>query len=125
MRRIDVSDLSLASPAGDFEQNGKTSTGLGIIGFDPESGVFTSVWTDSRQTKISVRQSRDRFDGKQIVLYAKSIEPDGKEPRRSKTISRLEDDGRKLIHRQYGFGPDAKEFLVMELIMSKENASAK
>ena len=102
-----------------FRQGGKQTTGLGIIGFEPESGQFTSFWTDSRQTRMSVRQSRDRFDGRQIVLYSRSLDDDGKEARRSKTVSRLEDDGRKLVHRQYALGPGGEERLVMELVMIK------
>ena len=84
-----------------FEQGGKKTTGLGIIGFEPESGTFTSFWTDSRQTRMSVRQSKDRFDGNQIVLYSRSIGTEGRQSRQSKTVSRLEDNGRKLVHRQY------------------------
>jgi hypothetical protein len=33
---------------------------------------------------------------------------------------RLEDGGRKLVHRQYALGPGGEERLVMELIMIKE-----
>src|SRR6266550_3736431 len=33
-----------------FEQGGRKISGMGIIGFEPESGTFTSFWTDSRQT---------------------------------------------------------------------------
>ena len=103
-----------------FEQGGRKTTGLGIIGFEPESGVFTSFWTDSRQTRMSVRQSRDRFDGKQIIiLYSRSLEPDGKESRRSKTVSQLEDGDRKLTHRQYALGADGQERLFMELTMTR------
>src|SRR5262249_55281228 len=102
-----------------FEQGGRRTTGLGIIGFEPESGTFTSFWTDSRQTRMSVRQSRDRFDGKQIVLYSRSLDTDGKESRRSKTVSRLEDGGRKLVHRQYALGPGGEERRVMDLIMTR------
>jgi len=102
-----------------FQQGGKKTTGLGIIGFEPESGRFTSFWTDSRQTRMSVRQSQDRFDGKQIVLYSRSLDADANEARRSKTVSRLEDEGRKLVHRQYALGPDGEERLVMELVMIK------
>src|SRR5215831_17294869 len=29
-----------------FEQDGKKTTGLGIIGFDADTGKFTSFWTD-------------------------------------------------------------------------------
>src|SRR5690349_12722158 len=36
-----------------FEQKGAKTNGLGLIGFEPESGKFTSVWTDSRQTRMS------------------------------------------------------------------------
>jgi hypothetical protein len=103
-----------------FEQSGTKTTGLGIIGYDPESGRFTSFWIDSRQTKMSVRQSRDQFDGKQIVLYSRSLESDGNDARRSKTVSRLEDEGRKLVHRQYALGVSGEERLVMELIMVRD-----
>ena len=102
-----------------FQQGGKKTTGLRIIGFEPETGRFTSFWTDSRQTRMSVRQSQDRFDGKQIVLYSRSLDAAGKEARRSKTVSRLEDEGRKLVHRQYALGPGGQERLVMELVMTK------
>ena len=57
-----------------FEQGGRKSTGLGLIGFEPPTGRFTSVWTDSRQTRMSFRQSRDPFDGKQIVLFSRSLD---------------------------------------------------
>jgi Protein of unknown function (DUF1579) len=107
-----------------FEQSGRKTTGLGIIGFEPESGTFTSFWTDSRQTRMSVRQSRDRFDGKQIILYSRSLEADGKESRRSKTVSRLEDGDRKLIHRQYALGTDGRERLFMELTMTRRTVTS-
>ena len=41
---------------------------------------------------MSVRQSRDRFDGQQINLYSRSLDADAEEARRSKKVSRLEDD---------------------------------
>ena len=97
---------------------------MGIIGFEPESGTFTSFWIDSRQTRMSVRQSRDKFDGEQIILYSRSLEPDGKEARRSKTVSRLEDGDRKLIHRQYALDAEGKERLFMELIMTRRSAAS-
>src|SRR5262249_25567170 len=34
-----------------FYQGATKTTGLGITGFEPETGLFTSVWIDSRQTK--------------------------------------------------------------------------
>jgi hypothetical protein len=107
-----------------FEQGGRKTTGMGLIGFEPESGKFTSFWTDSRQTRMSVRQSRDRFDGTQIVLYSRSLETDGPEARRSKTVSQLEDGDRKLIHRQYAIAPDGRERLFMELTMTRRADSA-
>jgi Protein of unknown function (DUF1579) len=107
-----------------FGQEGKKTTGLGIIGFEPESDTFTSFWTDSRQTRMSVRQSKDRFNGEQIVLFSRAIGADGKESRQSKTVSRLEDDGRKLVHRQYSLEPGGQERLVMDLVMTKEAGAA-
>src|SRR3954447_8178986 len=51
-----------------FGQGASQTTGTGTIGFDAQTGLFTSYWIDSRSTRISVRQSKDKFDGKQIVL---------------------------------------------------------
>ena len=95
-----------------------TSTGTGLIGFEPETGKFTSVWIDSRQTRMSFRQSEDKFDGGQIVLFGKEL--GGKEARRSKTVTKLEDDGRRIVHRQYAVNPDGTERLVMELVLTRK-----
>jgi len=103
-----------------FEQADGKSTGQGIVGFEPESGRFTSFWIDSRQTRMSARQSREPFDGTRIVLYSIALDPQAKESRRSKTISQLEDNGRKLIHRQYALGSGGEERLVMELILTRK-----
>jgi uncharacterized protein DUF1579 len=103
-----------------FGKGDRKSTGLGIIGFEPESGRFTSFWVDSRQTRMSARQSREPFDGEKIVLYSLSLEPAAKESRRSKTISLLEDNGRKLVHRQFALGLGGEERLMMELLMTRK-----
>lgn len=101
-----------------FQKDATKTTGLGLIGFEPQTGRFTSVWTDSRQTKMSLRQSKDAFDGSEIVLYSKSLADGGKE-RLSRTVTRLEDAGRRIVHRQYNAGPDGKERLLMELVLTR------
>jgi hypothetical protein len=103
-----------------FQQGDNKTTGLGLIGYEPDTGLFTSVWTDSRQTRMSLRQSQDKFNGEEIVLFSKSLSDGDKDGRRSRTVTRLEDDGRKIVHRQYTAGKDAKERLVMELVMTRK-----
>ena len=103
-----------------FGRGDARTTGTGIIGFEPAPGRFTSVWTDSRATGMSLRQSRDPFDGRQIVLYSRSLEPDGLEARSSRTVTLLEDEGRRIVHRQHAFGPEGEGRLVMELIMTRK-----
>jgi len=103
-----------------FEQaDGSKSTGLGVLGYEPTTDTFTSTWTDSRSTKMSLRQSKDKFSGKEIVLYGKTLENGGADARHSRTVSRLEDGGRTLVHSQYVPGPDGKEFVIMELRMTR------
>ena len=103
-----------------FRQGDSQTTGTGLIGFEADSGLFTSVWTDSRSTRMSLRQSQDKFDGQEIVLYSRSLQ-EGKDARRSRTVTRLEDDGRKIVHRQYNPGKEGgKERLVMELVMTRK-----
>jgi len=103
-----------------FGQDDKKTTGLGIVGFETESGKFTSFWTDSRSTRMSIRQSEGKFNGTEIVLYSRSLDADEKDKRRSRTVTRLEDDGRKIVHRQYTAGDDGKEREVMELVMTRK-----
>ena len=76
-----------------FDYRSGKSTGLGIIGFEPETGRFTSFWVDSRQTRFSARQSREPFDGGQIVLYSVALDPQAKE--RSAIQDHLSSRGRR------------------------------
>jgi hypothetical protein len=50
-----------------FNSDGTKSTGTGISGFDSKTNRFTTVWYDSRQTTMSIRQSDGTFDGHNIV----------------------------------------------------------
>jgi hypothetical protein len=102
-----------------FEADSGKTTGTGLIGFEPETGKFTSVWVDARQTRMSLRQSEEKFDGAQIVLFGKELGE--KETRRSKTITKLEDDGNKIVHKQYALAQDGTERLVMELVLTRKD----
>jgi hypothetical protein len=103
-----------------FGQGDAKTTGTGLVGFESETGLFTSAWIDSRATKMSHQQSKDKFNGNEIVLFGKTFGTT--DPRISRTITRLEDDGRKIVHRQHSLTPDGKERLVMELVMTRKNA---
>lgn len=106
-----------------FKQGDTKSTGMGLIGFESATGLFTSVWTDSRSTKFSFRQSQDKFNGQEIVLFSKNL-GDAGESRKSRTVTRLEDGGKRIVHRQFGIGADGQERLVMELLMTRRAASS-
>jgi hypothetical protein len=108
----------------EFGDGAAKSTGTGLIGFETATGRFTSVWTDSRQTKMSFRQGREKFDGEQIVLHAEGL-GDAKEVRQSKTVTKLEDNGNRIVHRQYSATPNVQDRLVMELVMTRKAATAK
>jgi hypothetical protein len=103
-----------------FHAKGGDTTGLGLIGFEPETGKFTSVWIDSRQTRMSLRQSEGRFDGEQIVLYGKTLDGEKSKKGRSRTVSRLEDGGRRLVHRQYNIAADGSDRVIMELALTRK-----
>jgi hypothetical protein len=102
-----------------FVSGGAKTTGLGLIGFESATGKFTSIWTDSRQTGMSFRQAQDKFDGKQIVLFSKAL-GDDKQVRQSKTVTTLEDNGNRILHRQWNLSSDGQERLVMELVMKRK-----
>jgi hypothetical protein len=103
-----------------FGDGERRTTGLGLIGFEPATGLFTSVWTDSRQTGMSVRKSKDKFDGSKIVLYSRSLDDTAKDARRSRTVTELTNEGNQIVHRQYAIADDGTERLMMELIMSRQ-----
>jgi hypothetical protein len=102
-----------------FESDGAKSTGTGISGFDSKTNRFTTVWYDSRQTAMSIRQSDGTFDGQNIVLWATPLDPD--RPGR-KTVARahLEDDGRVLLHRHFAIDDKGAERMVIELRMTRK-----
>src|SRR5262245_49152706 len=104
-----------------FYRDGEKTTGTGVIGFEAEAGKFTSVWTDSRSTRMSFRASETPFKSDEIVLFGQSLGA-GKDTRRSRTVTRLEDQGRKIVHRQHTLAADGSERLVMELILTRKTA---
>jgi Protein of unknown function (DUF1579) len=95
------------------------STGTGISGFDDQTNRFTTVWYDSRQTTMSIRQSDGTFDGKNIVLWATALDPD--RPGR-KTVARahLEEDGRVLLHRHFLIDDKGEERMMIELRLTRK-----
>ena len=101
-----------------FNPDGTKSTGTGISGFDSKTNRFTTVWFDSRQTTMSIRQSDGTFDGKNIVLWTTPLEPD--HPGR-KTVARahLEEDGRLLLDRHFTINDKGEERMVIELWMTR------
>src|SRR6185312_313680 len=83
-----------------FNPDGTKTTGTGISVFDSKTNRFTTVWYDSRQTTMSIRQSDGTFDGKNIVLWSTPL--DTEQPGR-KTVARahLEENGRVLLYRHF------------------------
>jgi hypothetical protein len=102
-----------------FNPDGTKSTGTGISGFDSKTNRFTTVWYDSRQTTMSIRQSDGSFDGKNIVLWATAL--DAEHPGR-KTVARahLEDGGRLLLHRHFLVNDKGEERMIIELRMTRK-----
>ncbi|HXE06511.1 MAG TPA: DUF1579 family protein [Acidobacteriaceae bacterium] len=97
----------------------KTSTGTGISGFDSKTNRFTTVWYDSRQTSMSIRQSDGTFDGKNIVLWEI---PGMEEQQGRKTVARahLEEDGKVLLHRHYVVDDKGNERLMIEFRLTRK-----
>lgn len=102
-----------------FKSDGTKTTGTGISGFDSKTNRFTTVWFDSRQTTMSIRQSDGAFDGKNIVLWATPLDPD--DPGH-KTVARahLEQDGHLLLHRHFLIDDKGGERLMIELRMTRK-----
>jgi hypothetical protein len=103
----------------DCHRNGTKSTGTGISSFDSKTNRFTTVWYDSRQTTMSIRQSDGTFDGKNIVLWDTTPTPD--HPGR-KTVARahLEEDGGVLVHRHFLIDDKGRERMIIELRMTRK-----
>ena len=102
-----------------LNSDGTKSTGTGISGFDPKTNRFTTVWYDSRQTTMSIRQSDGTFDGKNIVLWTTPLDPERPE---RKTVARahLEEDGRLLLHRHFLIDDKGNERMMIELRMTRK-----
>jgi hypothetical protein len=102
-----------------FNPDGTTSTGTGISGFDSKTNRFTTVWYDSRQTTMSIRQSDGTFDGNNIVLWDTPLDSD--HPGR-KTVARahLEEGGRVLIHRHFLIDENGNERMMIELRLTRK-----
>src|ERR1700735_2566889 len=102
-----------------MNSDGSKSTGTGISGFDSNTNRFTTVWYDSRQTTMSIRQSDGTFDGKNIVLWATALDPD-RLGRKTVARAHLEEDGRVLLHRPFLIDDKGEERMMIELRLTKK-----
>ena len=102
-----------------FNPDGTKSTGTGISGFDSKTNRFTTVWFDSQRTTMSIRQSDGSFDGKNIVLWSTSLDPDT--PGR-KTVARahLEENGHVLVYGHFLIGDDGNERKIFEMRLTRK-----
>lgn len=102
-----------------FSADGTKSTGTGISGFDSRSNRFTTVWFDSRRTTMSIRQSDGTFDGKNIVLWSTSLDPD--DPGR-KTVARahLEQNGKILVYGHFLIDDKGNERKIFEMRLTRK-----
>src|SRR5262245_61053880 len=107
-----VSDFTFVNP------DGTNSAGTGISGFDSKTNRFTTVWYDSRQTTMSIRQSDGTFDGKNIILWATPLDPD-RPGRKTVTRTHLEEGGRLLLHRHFAIDDKGREGMMFELRMTR------
>lgn len=103
-----------------FQDKEGETTGTGVIGYDPQTKLFTSFWYDSRSTRFSPRKSAEPFDGSKITLAGAAV---GEAPsaggRKSRTVSVLEEGNTRLVHRQWSINPDGSERLVMQMEMTR------
>ena len=72
-----------------FQEGGKKTTGLGIIGFEPESGTFTSFWTNSRRRGCRCGRARNGLTADRSSCTAgRSTQRQGRTARRQSPGSR-------------------------------------
>jgi hypothetical protein len=110
------SSFVFRTPEGDLD-------GTGLIGFDPETGLFTSVWIDARSARVSIRRSERPFDGERIELASQPLGGAEGDVRRSRTVTTLEDGGRRILHQQFALADGAEDRLVMELVLTRRSSS--
>jgi hypothetical protein len=102
-----------------FNANGTRSTGTGISGFDSKTNRFTTVWFDSRRTTMSIRQSDGTFDGRNIILWSTSLDPDDSG---RKTVARahLEEDGRVIVYGHFLIDDKGNERKIFEMRLTRK-----
>jgi hypothetical protein len=102
-----------------FNPDGTRSTGAGISGFDSKTHRFTTVWFDSRQTTMSIRQSDGTFDGRNIVLWSTPVDPD-RPGRKTVVRAHLEEGGRLLLYRHFLIDDKGAERMMFEMRMTRK-----
>jgi hypothetical protein len=69
---------------------------------------------------MSIRQSKEPFDGNQIIMSSFPIPGGVREERLSRNVTHLLEDGHKILHQQYSINTNNTERLVMELILTRK-----
>jgi hypothetical protein len=68
---------------------------------------------------MSIRQSDGTFDGKNIALWATRLDPD-RPGYKTVARTRLEEDGRVLLHRHFLVDDKGQERMMIELRLTRK-----
>ena len=98
------------------------TTGTGTIGFEPTPEFSPASGSTPARRACRCRRAPTSSTVRKSCSYGKTLGKTGNEMRLSRTVTRLEDDGRKIVHRQHNIDPQGQERLAMELVMTRKAA---
>lgn len=96
----------------------KPFSGFGLTGYDNQKKHYVSLWADTMMTCFMTQTGQADDSGKVITLTGEMDDPVTGQPRKLKSIIRIESDS-KNIFEMYDYTPDGKEFKSFEIVSSR------
>ena len=97
------------------EFDGKTFTGLGMIGFDPHKKQFISTWADSMSTTISIMHGTWDAEKKTFTSVGEEFDPKSKKMMKMRDVLKVVNEDEQAFEMFRQPEGETKEFKVLEI----------
>jgi hypothetical protein len=107
------------------EFDGKTFTGLGMIGYDPHKKHFITTWADSMSTTISIMHGTWDAEKKTFTSVGEEFDPKSKKMMKMRDVLKILNEDEQAFEMFRQPEGETKEFKVLEIAYKRAPAKKK
>ncbi len=115
MNRKMILDGNVLQESFKGEFDGKTFTGLGMMGFDSHKKHFITTWADNMSTNISIMHGTWDAEKKTFISVGEEFDPKSKKMMKMRDVLKVVNEDEQMFEMYRQSEGESKEFKVLDI----------